>query len=371
MTQTMARSTATRKTRIPGWDNARFLCVTLVVVGHGIQRLTADSDTALTVYLFIYAFHMPAFAIISGYFSTARPPTPRRMKRVLTDLVIPYLVMETIWSLVKFLVEGSGGFNPSKPSWTLWFLLALAIFRLILPYLAMFRWPLLLAVIFSLGVGYLDNVGSTFSLSRAIGIMPFFILGWKARQWRVVERWQSLGPAAGWVRLGAVAVLAGWLWATAAFIQTWRDIDLRYWFFYDDSYSGLGLESWWAGLIRLCLIVLAVVLCAAFLSLVPRRAGWMTELGQATMYIYLLHSFVLYPLRESGFLGGEHASTAWLALMIVASVAISIVLASGPVRRVFRPLIEPRAGWLFARRRAQPASLPRVAADVDRPLGNS
>ena len=46
--------------RVPFWDNARFACITLVVMGHAIQRLTADSDAALVVYLFIYAFHMPA-----------------------------------------------------------------------------------------------------------------------------------------------------------------------------------------------------------------------------------------------------------------------------------------------------------------------
>ena len=107
---------ATRKRRIPMWDNARFLCVTLVVIGHGIQRLTADSDAALVLYLFIYAFHMPAFAIISGYFSKASPPTSRRMKKILTDILLPYFIMETIWSLVQFFVEGRQDFNPSKPS---------------------------------------------------------------------------------------------------------------------------------------------------------------------------------------------------------------------------------------------------------------
>ena len=93
------------KKRVPFWDNARFVAVTLVVIGHGIQRLTGDSDNALIVYLFIYAFHMPAFAMISGYFSKASPPGSRQMKKVLTDILLPYFIMETIWTLVQFLVE--------------------------------------------------------------------------------------------------------------------------------------------------------------------------------------------------------------------------------------------------------------------------
>jgi hypothetical protein len=64
------------------------------------------------------------------------------------------------------------------------------------------------------------------------------------------------------------------------------------------------------------------------------------------MYIYLLHSFVLFPFRETGVLAGDQPF--WvLPAMIVFCIGISIVLSLKPVRRVFRPLIEPRARWLL------------------------
>ncbi len=344
---TAATGPATASKRVPFWDNARFVCVALVVIGHGIQRLTADSDNALVVYLFIYAFHMPAFAMISGYFSKATPPGARQMKKVLTDILLPYFIMETIWTVVQFLVEGKREFNPTTPSWTLWFLLALGIFRLVLPYLALVRWPLLWAVLFSVGVGYLGNVDSTFSLSRAIGILPFFVLGWQVRQWGLVDRWRAAVSVTWWVRGAAVVVLAAWLAVVIAFIPLWRAIDLRFWFFYDDSYQGLGEPEWWAGAVRLALILLAVLLSAAFFALIPRSHTWITGFGQATMYVYLLHSFVLYPIRETGILADEHSSALWLVSMILACIAISIALSAPIVRRVFRPLIEPKPRWLF------------------------
>jgi fucose 4-O-acetylase-like acetyltransferase len=347
MTDAISKPPATGKPRVPFWDNARFIAVTLVVIGHGIQRLTADSNNALTVYLFIYAFHMPAFAMISGYFSKASPPSSRQMKKVLTDILLPYFIMETIWTVVQFLVEGKREFNPSTPSWTLWFLLALGIFRLILPYLTLVRWPLFWAVLFSVGVGYLNNVDSTFSLARAIGILPFFVLGWKIRQWGIVDRWRAAERVTWWVRGAAIAVLGAWLAVVIGFIQPFRDIDLRFWFFYDESYRGLGEDQWWAGFVRLGLIVLAVVLSTAFFALVPRSGTWITGFGQATMYIYLLHSFILYPIRETGILRDEHSSAMWLVSMILACIAISIALASPLIRRVFRPLIEPKPRWLF------------------------
>ena len=36
-------------------------------------------------------------------------------------------------------------------------------------------------------------------------------------------------------------------------------------------------------------------LSAALFALIPRRETWITDFGQATMYVYLLHTFVLYP----------------------------------------------------------------------------
>ena len=344
---TTVPTVSTTKRRVPFWDNARFMAVTLVVIGHGIQRMTSDSDNALALYLFIYAFHMPAFAMISGYFSKASPPSSRQLKKVLTDILLPYLVMELIWTLVQFLVEGKQSFNPTTPSWTLWFLLALGIFRLVLPYLVLIRWPLVLAVGMSVGVGYFSNVDSTFSLSRAIGILPFFLLGWKVRQWGLIDRWRAAERVTWWVRGAAIIVLGGWLATVVLLIRQFRDIQLQHWFFYADSYDVIAGDAWWAGPVRLGFIVLAVALSAAFFALVPRSTTWFTGFGQATMYVYLLHSFLLYPIRETGVLKDDHASATWLVGMVLACIAISIVLATPLIRRVFRPLIEPKPRWLF------------------------
>ena len=342
------RATAAPKPRVPFWDNARFACIVLVVMGHGIQRITYDSDAALVTYLWIYAFHMPAFAIVSGYFTKSGPPTTRQMKRVLTDILLPYVIMETIWTLVQFLVEGKSELNPTRPSWTLWFLLALGIFRLVLPYLALLRWPLMWSVIISVGVGYLDNVDSTFSLARALGILPFFVLGWQLHRWKLVDRWRVVERQTWLIRGVAIVLMLAVGVVLVVFVDVWRAIDLKHWFFYDQSYAGLGGEQWWAGGVRLGLIALAALLSAAFFVLLPRRETWMTTLGQYTMYVYLLHSFVLYPLRESGVLRGEEFPELYLVAMLIFAVGISIVLSSGPVRKLFRPIVEPKPKWIFA-----------------------
>src|SRR5690606_23696086 len=85
---------------------------------------------------------------------------------------------------------------------------------------------------------------------------------------------------------------------------------------------------------------------------------WWTRFGQYTMYVYLLHSFVLYPFRESGILRNAEPTWIWLPTVIVLSVVIALALATGPVRWLTRPLIEPRARWLF--------SDPKLMSDTSR-----
>ncbi len=99
---------------------------------------------------------------------------------------------------------------------------------------------------------------------------------------------------------------------------------------------------------RLGLIAVAVILSTAFFALLPRRTHWWTHFGQYTMYVYLLHSFVLYPFRESGVLSDLEPTWLWLPIVVVAAVLIALGLATKPVRRLFRPLVEPRPMWLFA-----------------------
>ncbi|MCS5715081.1 acyltransferase family protein [Herbiconiux sp. CPCC 205716] len=352
---TPAETAPSRPKRVPLWDNARFIAILLVVVGHAVLKLIAESDTAYGVYLFIYAFHVPVFVAVAGYFAKADAPGPKQLRRIVTDLVLPYLIFETIWSVIHSIVAGSLLFDYAMPSWTLWFLLALIIWRVSLPYLALLKHPLLIAVVISVASGYLPAIGGVFALDRTLTLLPFFVLGWRLRQLPLTAIWlRASARTVILVRAAAIAVFAAVALVIALNVPVLREIKLRRFLLFQEAYPTFGYDEWWAGAVRLGVIALAGILVFAFLVLMPRSATWFSPLGQATMYVYLLHSFVLYPIRESGVLSGPQ-NDLLLVGMIVFSILLTLVLASKPVRRVTRPLVEPRARWLFV--------TPRVARD--------
>jgi fucose 4-O-acetylase-like acetyltransferase len=341
--------------RTPYWDTARAIAITLVVMGHAIQPLNSQFAPSYATYLVIYAFHMPAFALLAGYFSRAEPGK-KQLGRIVTDLLVPYLIVETIWTFVRFFATGGTTFDPASPSWTLWFLLALAIFRMVLPVLARLRWPLVITILLSVGVGYVDSVDTTFSLSRLFGLLPFFTLGWWLAHTSVIERVRWLerdrfDPTVIVTRAGAAFVFG--TVATIAFIGTdfFGSIGAGRMLFYADPYSALGLTEWWAGIVRLLVIGLGVLMTLSMLALVPRTTTPITWIGTHTMYVYLLHTFPLYALRQSELTGVGAPGWVWFVGLITGSLALTVLLASRPVRWLTRPIIEPRVGWLLSQKR--------------------
>ncbi|MFC7430708.1 MULTISPECIES: acyltransferase family protein [unclassified Agrococcus] len=342
------------KRRVPYWDNAKWLAMALVVVGHAIQPIALDSDVALVPYLVIYAFHMPFFGVISGYFTTEKPGA-KQYGRVIGDLIVPYVVFETIWSIVEALVSGTWSFNPVTPSWTLWFLLALAGFRVVLPVLARLRWPLVWVTLLAILIGYFDDVDQTFSAMRAIQMLPFFVLGWELRKGDLVRRWLATTRTL-WPRVAAVAAFALVGAVVALLPDLWRELSIRHWLFLDRAYAevpeiGEGGVAWYYGTVRLAIMVVTTMLIAAALVLVPRRATPFTAWGAATMSIYLLHTFVLYWPREFDWL--RDVAGEWWATpaTIAGGLLLTMALSTTPVRAATRWLVEPNVGWLVRRPR--------------------
>ncbi|MFI9075752.1 acyltransferase family protein [Streptomyces sioyaensis] len=334
---------APEKPRDAFFDNAKYLAIVLVALGHAWEPLYATSRSAAALYIFVYAFHMPAFTVISGYFSRSFDMRRDRLQRLITGVVVPYLLFQTAYALFRYAAGDTPSFSVSlaDPWFLTWFLVALFIWRLTAPLWRIVRWPVPLALAIAAAASVSD-LGSDLDLQRVLQFLPFFVLGMclKAEHFSRLRCW----PA----RLAALPVSAGALAFAYWAVPRMNDA----WFYHTDSAQNLGVP-WWCGvLMQLAMFGCSLVLTACFLAWVPGRRAWCTALGAGTLYGYLLHGFLAKGSRWWDWYDADWIHTPWGAVVVtLLAGAVVTLLCTPPVQRLFRFAMEPKMRWAF---RAEP-----------------
>lgn len=327
-------------------DNAKYLLIVLVAVAHAWEVVETTRATK-ALYVLVYAFHMPAFIILSGYLSRSFAGRPRQLRRLVSGIVVPYIVFETAYSLFKRYAGGAPDHPISllDPWFLTWFLGALFIWRVTTPLWQWLRQPLPLA----LGVAALASaspaIGEDLNLQRVLQFLPYFVLGLclKPEHLALVRHRR--------VRQSAVPVFVvagGFAYWAATRVETG-------WVFRNSSAQELG-ASWWVGpLMTAALFGGALLLTAAFLALVPKRHMWFTVLGAGTICGYLLHGFLIKGAEYAGVfetVGWLHEPLGKVVLSVVVAIAVTL-MCTPLVRRVLKPVTEPDLSWAFHREPAR------------------
>ncbi len=115
--------------RDPWLDNAKMTVVTLVVIGH-FWAVLPDTTFNDHFYDFLYLWHIPAFVFVTGYLSRSFEWTRTKLLGLLTTVVVPYVIFESLYALFRIRV-GNDRFDDlyADPHWPLWYLAALFLWR--------------------------------------------------------------------------------------------------------------------------------------------------------------------------------------------------------------------------------------------------
>ena len=342
--------TAPTKERVAYLDNARYWVMLLVVIGHSLTQF-GSMDSARAVYVWIYAFHMPFFILISGYTARRYMGDARQVRRIVSTLVVPYLIVETTLQLISRHYTGEP--DPLmilSPQWLAWFLAALFVWRLTTPIWRALRYPITTSIVISLTVG-LFELPNVLSLPKILGFLPFYVVGMHmSREWfeRLTER-----P----IRIASAIVLLVAFLICYRYSGGWETDWLLWKQRYDESpLSATPIEGMTQ---RAELLAVGFLLTFAALSLVPKRRSWTTRFGGRTFYCYLLHGYVIVYLTYQFELFDRIEKFGVVAVIgcIVGSTILANLLMTVIFSKVFRPLFEPKLAWLF-REMPQPQAAP-------------
>lgn len=347
-------TTAPPKERVAYLDNARYWVMLLVVIGHSLTQFVA-MDSARGVYVWIYSFHMPFFILISGYTARRYMGDARQVRRIISTLVVPYLIIEiSMQMIMRHYTDEPDPYAFLSPQWLGWFLAALFVWRLTTPIWRALKYPITTSIIISLTVGLIE-IPNVLALPKILGFLPFYVIGMHMSR----ERFDRLADVR--IRIASAVLLTGSFVYCYLYSADWT-LDWLLWKqrYGEDPLAATPLEGITQ---RAELLVVGLVLTFAALSLVPRRRSWTTRMGGRTFYCYLLHGYVILVLRYQFEVFDRldpYGAPAVVLTMVVATIVANLLMTQ-LVARVFRPVFEPRLTWLF-RPEAQAASSPKPPA---------
>jgi fucose 4-O-acetylase-like acetyltransferase len=319
--------------------NLRFLLIVCVFAANALEPLIDASSLADRWYTWIFMFHIPLFVWVTGYF--ARPSLGGETGvKALLQIMVQYIIFQSLYSLLDTAFFHVQGVHHSffVPYLLLWFLASHFGWRLLL--LAMRRLSPSVQVVgsFVLGTlaGYLPIEGTWLSISRTFVFLPFFVLGYHM-SYKKISFLPNLRFRTAAIS-GSLLLLAAAVW-TSAHLQTG-------WLYGSMTYAELGHGEWYAGLFRIGIYLLQFAASAAFLGFVPFAPGVLSRLGSRTLYVFLLHGFIIRGAAASGIYAYFHTASGIMCIMAAACL-LTVLLALPVVKRTAHPLIEPNVDWLF------------------------
>ncbi|MFI2782877.1 acyltransferase family protein [Streptomyces sp. ALB3] len=325
------------------FDNVKYLAIVLVAVAHAWEPVMDGSRTTRALYMVVYTFHMPAFILVSGYFSRSFDMSSAKVKRLVTGVVVPYVLFETAYSLFK---RYAGGVDDTPvtlldPLFLTWFLIALFIWRVTTPLWQSLRHPLPVALGIAALASVTPGITDDLDLQRVCQLLPFFVLGllMKPEHFQLIRRRE--------VRMLALPLVAG-----ALVFAYWAAPRMRLgWFYRSNSAQEMDFQWWTGPVMTLAMFGCALLLTVAFLAWVPRRPMWFTALGAGTICGYLLHGFLVKGAGYYGLFDRYEWLTGPVGLVVVSLVAATAVtlFCTPPVRRALRFATEPDMDWAFRR----------------------
>lgn len=322
--------------RIHKWDNLKAILMFLVVVGHFANQFTSGDPMMKGISLYIYSFHMPLFIFTGGLFSRKWKPGQKfSWERPIYFILLGYLLKIAVF-LTRYGFGKHPRFHPFSDTGIPWFMFGMAAFYILSYIVRKLDWRIVLPVSVTAAclAGYVDAIGSTFSLSRILVFFPFYYIGYLVTPEKMKEITDR-----HWLKWVSAAVLAAAVLFCVFYINDYYSY-IRL-FTARNPYSEINVAGCGA-LHRLACYVVSFIMSFAVIVLTPERENRLAgKIGARTLQIYFWHRLVLYAIIYSGFakqlsvmMPGSSWEFVYLGIAVLLTVALVPDFFGIPLRAV-------------------------------------
>ncbi len=326
------------KQRDSWYDNAKAFLIVCVVIGHLANgSFSTVTSWVLALQEFIYVFHMPAFMIITGRFAKKRVDNGDWVS-VVNKVVVPYVLCQTLMLPVYTAFDSAPkNFNYFYPLFGLWYFMNIAVYTIITTHLKKIKYLFPLSFIAVAVICFLPNALYG-GFHRLVTYYPFFLFGYYTQKYDFSFCKKIPFRLLSYILFCAMGIYV--------LINQW-DVNFEV-LCLNKPFSVVAAKMEWTILETACHYVLRYILgFVSFfmvLGMVPTKRMFFTYVGENSSYVYVIHCFLIIILRK---IDGNHdilrvLTDKWRLLAYCFSgVPIAFVLASKPIRKLFRFLVEP------------------------------
>ncbi len=273
-------SSETTVSRVALWDNAKFLMIVLMTIGHFADVFTGISDSCKSIYLCIYAFHMPLLIFISGLFYSNKDSVRKMVYYISCGFALKFALFIAYYIMYK-----SKSFSLLSDGSIPWFMFSLAAFQF---FMLLFKrinkiYLLFFSIFLACFVGYDKTIGDYLYLSRTIIFFPFFLLGTMINQEDIVAFIKRVYKC-----LLPISIIVLVLWIYVCFFQLEHIYYFRHLFTGRNPFSDQVVEyGFFARLLCYCISFLTGW---SLLVIIPKYSiSCITAFGRRTLNVYFWH----------------------------------------------------------------------------------
>jgi len=315
------------------FDNMRAILIILVVWGHTLTNMAYDHDALRMIYYFLFFFHMPAMIFISGYFSKN---VEKNRNNAFIKLLVPYLILNVVDYIYKIFIlhDNYFGFRFFQPSWGLWYLLALFIWKFFLKDIIRIRFVLPLSFLFALLSGYSKEFSEYMALGRVVNFLPFFLLGYFCTK-EYIEKIRRIPKLVSVVIIMATAALSIYIVNIKLFGM--EVFYLRKPYPQDQEFKRM--------LFRLLVYIVAIAMTIAVINLTSSKKGFLSAIGTTTVTIYVLHLFAIPALEKLEILKGHPYY--YIIYSVIITAILTFVFSRPLIKKIYDYIIDSLSGIII------------------------
>lgn len=323
------------------FDNLKALMLFLVVIGHILDPYIERQDSIYRYLMqYIYLFHMPMFAFITGYFTKN---TEKARNTAVRNVLIPYLFWQILYiaTALLFIRMGLANYNtdvfrPSLllPSSPLYYLLCVFIWKVFAKDLAGLRFPLLFSFAAGLLVSFVFDEAFHIGWGACFSLLIFFVLGLLCTEEHVKIIRKIPRPA-------AVAVLSAAVIPSVLLPYSFRNVRF--------TYESVGLSPISGAGYRALFYLIAILMIVALLNLMSDKKTRFSHVGVNAILVYAGSSFAspaLY-LLIARFLPVADSEWGNLAAMTIFAAALVLFCSMEWIRRIYDFVMDGVCGVIF------------------------